>query len=138
MSSRPPTTRYSGITGKRNLRGALELVAGKIDASSTKGVQAELDQLEKDTAFVLLLEQISEQHNLRKHDVLGCLKQGPVPHLKQRPCMALKPTAAFALTDMTALAEWVMLIAIFEHHNLSYACMDGSGARVIFHSPPTC
>ncbi|PNH06193.1 hypothetical protein TSOC_007459 [Tetrabaena socialis] len=124
-----------GISGKRNLRGALEMVAGKLDASTTKGVQAKLDQLEMDVEFVQLLERISEQHNLRIHDVLSCLKG--LYHTFSKAMHGSEPNLCIRFADVTAPAERAVLVAIFERYNLSYTCVDESGAPVNFYSPLT-
>ena len=123
-----------GLTGKRNLRGAVEFISVKIDPASSRGVQSKLDQLEKDTTFVELMDTIGVQHNIRLQDMVYCLKG--LYHTLSKTQHGSEANLYIRYADFTAPAERAILVAIFEHHKMPYACIDETGTVTTFYSAP--
>lgn len=106
------------MRGQRNVRGALEYIAGDLITDGGGGVQAKLTRLAENEEFMAELKVIAEKKNLRLVDIKHCLNH--LYHTYSKGMHGSEAVVTIHVTALTATTELALLMALFERFNVTY------------------
>ena len=126
-----------GVLGKRNLRGAVEYIAAShltTAANQNAGVQPKLDSLERQKPFLDMLDSIGKAQNLRRQDMISCLKK--LYHVLSKDMHGSSQELVISSADGFAPGEVAVLVALFELFSIPYEVRDQHGNVVQYQTQP--